>query len=128
MPPGRMRIIRRCRNRRRTRRIPAWTESGCHGGASLNGGGGNVAVSFTNGQIYVPGARQTFTATVNDSAARRWGFQMTARLGSDLTKQAGTFTPVVNQQIVLCAGVSTTDPGVDRPSSGVCPANRPLEF
>lgn len=42
---------------------------------------------------YTPGARQTVSVTVEDPEAVRWGFQLTARLKSDETKQAGTFTP-----------------------------------
>ena len=51
-----------------------------------------VAVFFQNGKSYVPGVPQTFTIVITDSAARVWGFQVTAHLESNLTGgQAGDF-------------------------------------
>lgn len=103
--------------------------SGCHLGTPLNGGGGGVKVGFPNGTTYTPGQKQTFTVTITDSAARVYGFQMTARLMSNVSAgQAGTFTPVTGAQIVLCAASSINDIGINRPSSGACPSSKPLEF
>src|SRR5512133_2154236 len=74
----------------------------CHEGTPLNGGGGRVVVNFANGQTYTPGAAQTFTIVITDAAARVYGFQMTARLESNLASgQAGDFTPGA-QQTVIC--------------------------
>ena len=102
--------------------------SGCHEGTPLNGGGGNVSVSFPNGLTYTPGQQQTFTVTITDSKARVYGFQMTARLMSNLTgAQAGTFTPKGQQQ-VLCASTALSDLGTGRPPGKGCPASTPLEF
>jgi len=42
---------------------------------------------------YVPGVKQIIRVTVEHPEASRWGFQLTARLASDETKPAGTFTP-----------------------------------
>jgi uncharacterized protein (TIGR03437 family) len=99
----------------------ACATSGCHTGTALNGGGGNVVVNFQNGQTYTPGAQQTFTIVVTDSRARVYGFQMTARLESNLSNgQAGDFT-AGTQQIVLC------DNGSQKVSRG-CPSNAPVEF
>jgi uncharacterized protein (TIGR03437 family) len=99
----------------------ACTTSGCHVGTPLNGGGGNVAVSFPNGLKYTPGEKQTFTITITDSAARKWGFQMTARLESNLSNgQAGDFTAGTGQ-IVICDDASF------KQSKG-CPANKPVQF
>jgi uncharacterized protein (TIGR03437 family) len=42
---------------------------------------------------YTPGVKQLIWVTVEHPEARRWGFQLTARLASDETKPAGTFTP-----------------------------------
>src|SRR5579864_1049763 len=70
----------------------ACATAGCHVGTPLNGGGGNVVVNFANGLTYSPGAQQTFTIVVTDPTARVYGFQMTARLESDLANgQAGDF-------------------------------------
>src|ERR1700694_2182681 len=78
----------------------ASTSSGCHVGTPLNGGGGNVQVQ--HGESYTPGVKQTFTLVISDSAARVYGFQMTARLAGNLANGvAGTFTPD-SHQIVIC--------------------------
>ena len=99
----------------------ACTTSGCHTGTALNGGGGNVVVNFPNGMTYTPGGQQTFTVVITDSRARVYGFQMTARLESNLSNgQAGDFT-AGTQQIVLC------DNSTLKGSRG-CPANAPVEF
>jgi uncharacterized protein (TIGR03437 family) len=99
----------------------ACASSGCHTGTAVNGGGGNVVVSFQNGQTYTPGAQETFTIGITDSRARSYGFQMTARVESDLVDgQAGDFT-AGTQQIVLC------DNGSLKGSRG-CAANAPVQF
>ena len=49
---------------------------------------GSVRVQAVN---YTPGQRQTLRVTVTHPEARRWGFQLTARLASDQTKKAGVF-------------------------------------
>ena len=41
---------------------------------------------------YTPGVKQTITVALVHPTALRWGFQLTARLASDESKQAGTFT------------------------------------
>src|SRR5947207_5698937 len=41
---------------------------------------------------YSPGVNQTVRVTVQHPEALRWGFQLTARLASDESKPAGTFT------------------------------------
>src|SRR5512140_1921964 len=76
----------------------ACTTSGCHTGTALNGGGGSVAVNFPNGLTYTPGVPQTLAIVITDARARLYGFQMTARLESDLAKgQAGDFTAGAQQ-------------------------------
>jgi uncharacterized protein (TIGR03437 family) len=69
-----------------------------------------VAISALN---YAPGVSQTIKVTIQHPEAARWGFQITARLASDLTKQAGTFT--VNDLVrVRC----DTTPAQDAPCNG----------
>lgn len=106
---------------------PTCVSSGCHTGTALNGGGGNVAITATGGTSYTPGQKQTLTITITDSVAKGWGFQITARLASNLAQQAGTFTPGANQW-VQCASSSSSDAGSSRPASGNCSADKPLEF
>ena len=99
----------------------------CHSDTPLNGGGGKVSIAFPNGLSYSPGQKQTLTVTITDSAASVYGFQMTARLISDLAGgQAGTFTPG-SQQEVLCSSTDTKDRGSMR-SGAACSATEPLEF
>jgi uncharacterized protein (TIGR03437 family) len=96
--------------------------AGCHTGTALNGGGGSVAVNFPGGMSYSPGVPQTFSVVVTDARARVYGFQMTARLESNLANgQAGDFTAGPGQ-IVICENESNKAPG--KP----CPANGPVQF
>src|SRR5882762_7008680 len=88
--------------------LNACATSGCHDKDThgqitpLNSGGGNVVVNFPDGLTYTPGVQQKLTIVITDSAAKTWGFQMTARLDSNLSKaQAGDFTAGAGQ-IVLC--------------------------
>jgi uncharacterized protein (TIGR03437 family) len=72
----------------------------------LNKGGGSVTIKLPNGNTYVPGVKQRITVTVADPAQRRWGFELTARLNSNLTSgQAGTLeAPDSNEQIICDNG------------------------
>jgi uncharacterized protein (TIGR03437 family) len=93
----------------------------CHG-TQANAGGGNVAIAFPAGLTYTPGTKQRLTVTVTDSAAKRWGFQLTARLASNETNgQAGSFTPANASTQVIC------EDGGPKTGTG-CPAAAPLEF
>src|ERR1041385_8173918 len=71
----------------------ACASSGCHFGTPLNSAGGKVAATFSGGSSYTPGVAQTITVTVSDPVNTHYGFQMTARLESNLANgQAGDFT------------------------------------
>ncbi len=99
----------------------ACSTSGCHTGTDLNAGGGNVVVNFPNGLSYTPGVQQTLTLVITDSVAKVYGFQMTARLDSNLSNgQAGDFTAGTGQ-FVLCENSTF------KTSKG-CPANAPVQF
>jgi uncharacterized protein (TIGR03437 family) len=74
----------------------------------VNQGPGRVLVSVN---AYTPGVKQSLTVQVIDNTALRWGFQLTARVASDETRQAGSFT--ANDSIrVQC------DPAGDAPCNG----------
>lgn len=99
----------------------ACAQAGCHTGTAVNSANGKVEIEFPNGLFYTPGERQRLKVTVTDSGARAYGFQASARLGSnETTGQAGTFTPS-SGQIVICRN------GQTRPSTG-CTAANALEF
>lgn len=74
----------------------------CHAG-TLNSGGGRVEIALQSGPIYIPGVKQRITVQISDPVQQRWGFELTARLNSDLQNgQAGEFVPVDNFTQVVC--------------------------
>src|ERR1700687_2601541 len=87
----------------------ACASAGCHTGPTSQGGpinaaGGSVTATFSSGSTYTPGQPVTITVSVSDPVNTWHGFQMTARLDSDLTKQAGKFSYASGTGIfVLCA-------------------------
>jgi uncharacterized protein (TIGR03437 family) len=105
---------------------PTCNMTQCHVGTPLNGGGGKLEISASGGTSYTPGQKQTLSIKITDSAARVYGFQSSARLASDRSQQAGTFSTGASQQ-VLCASTNINDFGSARPSGG-CPSSKPLEF
>lgn len=103
----------------------ACASAGCHtssfSGGPINAAGGNVSVTFSSA-AYTPGTPVTVTVRVTDPTNRQYGFQMSARLESDLARnQAGRF--VSNSgTIVLC------DDGRTRTNSTNCPSGASVEF
>lgn len=98
--------------------------AGCHVGTPVNGGGGNVALSFSSGTTYTPGQtiRVTVTITQATPAPRAYGFQLSARPSSDTRNgQAGDFR-VGTGMVVLC------DNGNTKPAASPCPANAAVQF
>lgn len=93
----------------------------CHAGTA-NSAGGSVAVSFPGGLSYTPGVTQRLTVTITDATARVYGFQLTARLASDLSNgQAGSLTPLPGDSVfVLCADGSVK-------GAAGCPASVSVE-
>ncbi len=57
-------------------------------------------VTIISSGSYTPGVKQNIDIKIEHPEALRWGFQLTARPVSDLTKMAGTFTstPVIRVQ------------------------------
>jgi uncharacterized protein (TIGR03437 family) len=87
----------------------------CHTGTALNGGAGSVRIVLQSGPVYIPGVKQRVTVLVADPAQQRWGFELTARLNSDLQNgQAGQLIPVDNFTQVICedASIQPCSPGV----------------
>jgi len=96
--------------------------SGCHTGTALNAGTGRVVLQLPGGMTYVPGQRQRIAVVITgDATTRRYGYQASARLGSnEANGQAGTFTATA-PDIILCQS------GNERPAAG-CGSAAPLEF
>ena len=75
----------------------------CHTGEALNSGPGSVKIILPGGASYAPGVKQHIMVQVSDSQQHRWGFQLSARLKSDLANgQAGDLTPTDSFTQVLC--------------------------
>jgi uncharacterized protein (TIGR03437 family) len=100
------------------------SQSGCHTGTAVNGGGGSVTVTFPGDMTYTPGQTQHLVVTIDDSKERKWGFELTARLASDTTQMAGSFSPTDKRTQLMC---STAD-FVQFDNFDTCPANRPLQY
>jgi uncharacterized protein (TIGR03437 family) len=101
------------------------SQSGCHTGTAVNAGGGSVTVTFPSNLTYTPGATQHLVVTIDDSKERRWGFELTARLDSDVTKTAGSFSPTDKRTQLMC---SSRDLVQQLNFNTTCPANLPLEY
>jgi uncharacterized protein (TIGR03437 family) len=88
----------------------------CHTTNVLNSGPGSVKIILQSGAFYIPGIKQRVAVQVADPAQQRWGFELTARLNSDLQNgQAGDFTPIDNMTQVICED-SAPRPCVSGPS------------
>lgn len=79
----------------------------CHGTGDVNSGGGRIRVEAINASTYTPGQTLRLRITIEDSAASRWGFQLTARRASANTQTLGGFS--------LVAGQGTTIPAPSNP-------------
>jgi len=75
----------------------------CHTGTRLNGGGGSLRIILPGDATYTPGVKQRMKVEVSDSVQRRWGFEFTARLASDLRNgQAGDLASTDGNTRVIC--------------------------
>jgi uncharacterized protein (TIGR03437 family) len=62
-----------------------------------------VKIVLQSGNVYIPGVKQRIAVQVADPVQKRWGFELSARLNSNLESgQAGDFTPVDNLTQVIC--------------------------
>ena len=103
----------------------------CHVGTAVNGGGGSVKVAFPAGAKYTPGIKQHLVVTIADPTARIWGFQLTARSGSDFKTMAGSFTSTDRFTAVVCnvpPFVDFQDVFLDFGQNQNCPANKNLAY
>ena len=91
--------------------------NGCHTG-SPNTGPGSIKIVASGGTTYVPGQTQQIQVIVTDSTKRKYGFQLSARLGSNPSGQpAGVVTAGSDGFTqVLCLD------GSNSPASG-CPSS-----
>jgi len=78
----------------------------CHRGVANSDPRGGINIQAGN---FKPGTRQTVRVTLSHPEARRWGFQLTARIVNDETRQAGSFTPSPDVT-VICGPDGRTGP------------------
>ncbi len=71
----------------------------CHTGTANSDPRGLLKVEVSH---YKPGIRQILRLTLSHPEARRWGFQLTARIVNDETRPAGTFG-TTSEVAVICA-------------------------
>lgn len=92
----------------------------CHvGTVNASANGGSVQIVLPGANTYVPGVTQHLKVTINDANRQSWGFQITARLASNLTQgQAGSFTSTDSNTQTIC----------DNSQNSPCPANLPVQF
>ena len=89
-------------------------------------GAGSITVGFADKSgTYQAGVSQRLTLTIKDAAAKRWGFQLTARLQSNQQLQAGTFTPGTDSQL-FCTNIGAVNYSLT--ATGVCPPQQPLVY
>lgn len=62
----------------------------CHTGAGLNQGGGQLKIELLSAATWTAGQQHRVRITLSDPAARRWGFQLTARRTAAPNERAGT--------------------------------------
>jgi hypothetical protein len=88
--------------------------SGCHNGSST---GGSTSVKFPSGLSYKPGVTQHLSVTVSDTTHSVWSFQLTARLASNTSSQAGSFTATDTANTVVQTSGSAQD--IETTNSGI---------
>jgi len=90
-------------------------------GTAVNGGPGKVEITYSGGSSYTPNQRGTFTVTITDTgtpARQLYGFEASARLGSNLEKgQAGTLIAGTAQRVIC-----------ENEASAPCPSGSPVQF
>jgi len=69
----------------------------CHRGQANADARGSLRIQAA---AFKPGVKQVLRVTLSHPEARRWGFQLTARIVSDESKQAGTFSASPDVSIV----------------------------
>ena len=101
----------------------ACISSGCHVG-TVNSGSGSVKIALPSGNsgTYVPGQAMQILVQITDSTKKAYGFQMTARMGTAGTTQAGDFSTTDANTQVLCTDASV------KANGKACPSLFPTEY
>jgi len=101
----------------------ACVSAGCHTG-TVNSGPGNVKITLPAGNsgTYVPGQAMQILVQIMDSSKSAFGFQLTARMGSDDKTQSGDLTSTDSNTQVLCVD------GGAKKSGQSCPSLFPIQY
>jgi hypothetical protein len=94
----------------------------CHT-ATINAGAGRLQIQLVDASTWTPGKQVRVRVTLADPAARRWGFQLTARSSTSPTANAGTFELADPAVTRLDAGM-TDSQYVSHTSAGTRPGTR----
>src|SRR4029077_12416472 len=76
--------------------------AGCHNGTAA--AGGSAVLNFPSGLIYTPGVTQHLSVKITDPTHTRGGYLLTARLGSSISSQGGSFTATDANSTVVSNG------------------------
>ncbi len=104
----------------------------CHDSTTV--GDGSVSIAFPNGLFYTPGTSQTWVLTIADTSQLSWGFQLSARQGTNGSSaqgsQAGSFQPgeEANTQVVCGTATFTKSDFLNIPSGSPCPSGDTLSW
>jgi uncharacterized protein (TIGR03437 family) len=91
----------------------------------LNTGPGRVEIRMADSTAtYTPGVAKRVVVAIDDPVARRWGFQLSARVASDPRRQAGSLRTVDLNTVILCSDGTLRD----TEAGGTCPQTGPVEF
>jgi uncharacterized protein (TIGR03437 family) len=98
--------------------------SGCHTGTPNTSSSGNVKITLPAGNTgtYTPGVAMQILVTITDPTKVSYGFEMTARSGTDNKTQAGDFTTTDANTQVVCSNDSPKDKGK------ACPTTFPIQY
>ncbi|HWE52250.1 MAG TPA: choice-of-anchor V domain-containing protein [Bryobacteraceae bacterium] len=105
----------------------ACISSGCHAGTVNSGPSGlnGIKIILPNGATtYVPGQTMAISVQVIDATKAKFGFEMTARLLSNLSQgQAGDFSTTDALTQVICDVFGTA-----KQNGSLCPTQNPVQF
>jgi uncharacterized protein (TIGR03437 family) len=97
--------------------------SGCHSGTP-NSGPGSLKILLPTGNTgtYTPGQSMQLMVQISDSTKGAYGFQLTARSGSNGLTQAGDFSTTDANTQVFCPDSSS------KVNGKTCPSQFPIEY
>ncbi|MDE3198700.1 MAG: hypothetical protein KGN84_20300 [Acidobacteriota bacterium] len=97
-------------------------QAGCHSGTANSGPGGvSIVLPQGNAGTYTPGQTMQIMVQISDATKKSYGFELTARSGSNGQTQAGDFSTLDANSQVVCPDGSLKQNGKS------CPAAFPIQ-